>query len=69
MLMGQMGAGTGQHGRGEGKKYLKKKKIKGKREAYSASQNQFGISKLNTSEAFVRMLHCSTVALNPLLSL
>lgn len=45
------------------------KKIKGKREAYSASQNQFGISKLNTSEASVRMLHCSTVALNPLLSL
>lgn len=50
--------------------YIKKnKKIKGRREAYSASQKQFGISKLNKSEASVRMLHCNTVALNPLLSL
>lgn len=46
-----------------------KKQIKGKREAYSASQKQFGISKLNKSEASVRMLHCNTVALNPLLFL
>lgn len=42
---------------------------KGKREAYSASQTQLGISKLNKSKASVRMLHCNTVALNPLLSL
>lgn len=49
--------------------YKKNLKIKGKREAYSASQKQFGISKLNKSEASVRMLHCNTVALNPLLSL
>lgn len=50
----------------EGRRYLKNKR---KREACSASQNQFGISELNTSEASVRMLHCNTVALNPLLSL
>lgn len=75
MLKGQRGAGTGQQGTGE--IYTKicffyiyiKKKIRGKREAYSASQKQFGISKLNKSEASVRMLHCNTVALNPLLSL
>lgn len=51
------------------KKGFKKKKIKGKREAYFASQKQVGISKFNTSEACVRALHCNTVALNPLLSL
>lgn len=51
------------------RKVFKKKKKAGKREAYFASQKQFGISKLNTSEASVHMLHCSTVALNPLLSL
>lgn len=55
--------------RNRGRKKGFKKKIKGKREAYSASQKQVGISKFNTSEACVRVLHCNTVALNPLLSL
>lgn len=62
MLVGQRGAGTGQQGIGE-------EKIQGKRETHFARQQQFGISKLNTNGASVRMLHCNTVALNPLLSL